>query len=115
MKLSTLLKSACAKINDFQNIKVEPKSKYGNKKVVVDGIAFDSRKESRMYIKLKRLQLAGEIQNLELQVHYELNPNGAFSYKYVADFKFIDKRTGITTVMDVKGFKTREYKKKKRL
>jgi hypothetical protein len=34
---------------------------------------------------------------------------------YVADFVYIDCTTGLEVVEDAKGFKTREYKKKKRL
>ena len=43
------------------------KRKYHNKKVTIDGITFDSKKEARRYQELKLLERAGEIQNLELQ------------------------------------------------
>lgn len=49
-------------------------AKYGNRKVVVDGIEFDSAKEARRYSELKLLQRAGQIEQLELQKEFELIP-----------------------------------------
>jgi hypothetical protein len=48
--------------------------KYGNKKVVIDGIEFDSKKEARRYRELKLLEKAGEIKDLQMQVKYILIP-----------------------------------------
>ena len=48
--------------------------KYGNKKVDIDGILFDSKKEARRYCELKQLQQAGVISGLELQKEFELIP-----------------------------------------
>ena len=48
--------------------------KYKNKKVEVDGIEFDSKKESRRYWELKLLQQAGKITDLQLQREFELIP-----------------------------------------
>lgn len=76
---------------------------------------FHSTKEANRYSTLKILLKAGEIGFLELQVPYELNPGGEFSYKYIADFVYIDARTGDKIVEDCKGFRTAEYKKKRRL
>lgn len=58
--------------------KVEIKStmsKYKNKKVVVDNILFDSKKEANYYTKLKILKDAGKITDLELQksLYYKIN------------------------------------------
>lgn len=50
------------------------KNKMHNKKVTVDGITFDSKKEARRYCELKLLERAGQIQNLELQKEFELIP-----------------------------------------
>ena len=49
-------------------------SKYGNRKVTVDGISFDSVREARRYKELKLLLLAGEIIGLQMQVPFELVP-----------------------------------------
>lgn len=48
--------------------------KYGNRKVVVDGIEFDSQKEAQRYWELKLLQRAGKITDLQLQREFELIP-----------------------------------------
>lgn len=48
--------------------------KYGNKKITIDGIEFDSRKEAERYSELKLLERAGEIKDLELQKSFELIP-----------------------------------------
>lgn len=48
--------------------------KYKNKKVTLDGIVFDSKKEARRYGELSMLQRAGEISDLELQKEFELIP-----------------------------------------
>jgi hypothetical protein len=48
-------------------------------------------------------------------VPFELNEGGTHSYKYVADFVYLDARTGQKIVEDTKGHRTREYIKKRRL
>ena len=97
-------------------------NKYNAKKVSVDGIEFDSKKEARRYQELLLLQKAGEIYLLERQKVYELLPaqrepdtvgkrGGVIKGKlleraveYVADFVYTDKN-GKTVVEDVKGFR----------
>ena len=96
-------------------------NKYHNKKVVIDGIEFDSKKEGNYYIKLKAMTKAGLIDAVELQPEFILIPsfkkNGKTYRKttYKADFKYIDKITNRIIVVDVKGFKTKEYMLKKKL
>lgn len=65
-------------------------SKYGNKKTVVDGITFDSAKESRRWSDLCLLQRAGKIKGLARQVPYPLIVNGVTVAKLVADFIYYD-------------------------
>ena len=48
--------------------------KYGNRKVQIDGYSFDSVKEGNRYLELKYMLAAGEIQDLEMQKQYELQP-----------------------------------------
>ena len=48
------------------------RNKYFNKKTMVNGIEFDSRKEARRYQELLLLQRAGEIQNLRMQEKFVL-------------------------------------------
>lgn len=97
-------------------------SKYHAKKTTVNGITFDSKSESMRYRELQMLERAGEIKDLQLQVPFELIPGemGADgkklrAIKYVADFVYTDCRTGKQVVEDKKGFRTPEYKLKKRL
>ena len=47
-------------------------NKYRNKKVIVDGKEFDSKKEGDRYKKLRLLERAGEISDLELQPRFLL-------------------------------------------
>lgn len=94
-------------------------SKYHAKKTVVDGIEFDSAKEAKRYAKLRDMAEAGEIQDLCLQVPFELLPSferDGVKYrgmKYIADFVYY--RDGKRVVEDCKGMKTAEYKLKKKL
>ena len=50
------------------------RSKYGNRKVIVEGINFDSEREAKRYLILKDYQNKGDISDLKLQVVYELIP-----------------------------------------
>ncbi len=120
MPLDQLKKSACASLNQqvFEEIEGKPKpkkSKYGNSKTEVNGIAFDSAKEANRYTKLLLLLKVGQIGLLRLQVPYELNPGGTHSLIYIADFVYVDVATSQEVVEDAKGHRTREYIKKRRL
>jgi len=81
----------------------------------VDGIIFDSEKEANRYRELSFLLKAGVIGLLERQVEFELNEGGTHSLKYIADFVYLRADTGEKVVEDCKGFRTKEYRKKKRL
>lgn len=101
---------------------IQKRPKYGNKKTVVDGITFSSRKEAAYYHRLKFMQSQGLIFNLKLQVKFDFLVNSApLRYvdsnrviKYVADFEYTTP-IGERVVVDVKGFKTRDYLIKKAL
>lgn len=94
-------------------------NKYRNKKVIVDGKEFDSKKEGNRYKELRLLERAGEISNLELQPRFLLQDkfkkNGKTYRKieYVADFKYIEN--GKTIVEDVKGIQTDVFKLKHKI
>ena len=114
--LSDLKGMACAPLNQHlfeEEVKVKKRSKYNNVKVEFDGYVFDSQKECNVYIALRMRITAGEITGLELQVPYELNEGGSHSYKYIADFEYIEN--GVKITADAKGFKTAVYRKKKKL
>ena len=112
------------------------KAKYGNRKVVREGITFDSLKEYRRFCELSLLEKAGQITNLQRQVKYVLIPQqreftneiyergkkkGCFKpgrilereCSYIADFQYIEN--GKTVVEDVKGMRTKEYIIKRKL
>ena len=97
------------------------KSKYKNKKTMLDGITFDSQKEALHYSELKILERAGIIKDLELQPVFEITPkykkNGrnVRCIKYKADFAYYDIEKAKNVVVDVKGMKTDVYKLKKKL
>ena len=96
------------------------RSKYNNKKTVVDGIVFDSKKEARYYDALKLLQQAGEVTKIELQPKFELLPtfkkNGVThrAITYIADFK-VTYADGKVEIVDVKGIETQVFKIKQKL
>ena len=94
------------------------RSKYGNKKTVVDGITFDSKWESQRYLYLKSLEKAGRVQNLQLQPRFIITVNGQKICTYVADFQY-DKETKDGEwehiIEDAKGVETPEFKLKKKL
>ena len=100
--------------------------KYNNKKIIVDGITFDSKKEAKRYKDLKMLERAGIIHDLQRQVKYVLIPaqyertslvcvkgNNKGKPKkgrlierecaYYADFVYM--QDGNTIVEDVKGYR----------
>ena len=96
------------------------KSKYGAKKIEIDGIKFDSKRESERYTVLKYLESIGDITDLQLQVPYELQPKYVMDGKTIrsitdrADFVYKDKH-GKTIIEDSKGYRTKEYLLKKKL
>lgn len=96
------------------------RSKYGAKKVTVNGVTFDSQKEYRRFCELSLLERAGKITDLQRQVKFELIPSQRIDGKvveractYVADFVYIEN--GKKVVEDTKGFKTKDYIIKRKL
>ena len=100
--------------NMLKSVK-ESTSKYHSEKVTLtlkDGSehTFDSRKEAKVYSELAIREKAGEIQNLQIQVPYELIPKQKKSdghternCQYIADFVY--EEDGQTKVVDVKGYR----------
>lgn len=112
------------------------RSKYGNRKTVVDGITFASKKEANRFRELQLLERAGKITALQRQVKYVLIPTqreftneiykkgahqGHFKpgkvlekeCSYIADFAYI--QDGAYVVEDTKGIRTEAYKIKRKL
>lgn len=117
------------------------KSKYKSKKVMRDGLVFDSLLEYRRWRELLLLERAGKIQDLKRQVSFELIPaqyeeipTGEYyvrgekkgqekikrvcveqSVCYVADFVYRNAEDGKTIVEDAKGFETKDFIIKRKL
>ena len=92
--------------------------KYGNKKVTVQGIKFDSKWESERYLYIKSLERAGRVRNLELQVRFNLLVNDQKICAYIADFRYEKENANgdwETIIEDAKGVETPEFKLKKKL
>lgn len=98
-------------------------NKYGAKKVTYDGKTFDSQKEAKRYAELRLLERGKVIKDLKRQVGFMLIPAQRDeigrvierSVTYMADFVYVDCKTGQTIVEDTKGFKTKEYIIKRKL
>lgn len=98
------------------------KNKYGNKKVEVDGIKFDSKAEAKMYSQLKQLESTGRVEDLIVHPKYELFPRLKLldgttqrAISYSADFQFYDNDQRRLRVVDCKGWKTQVYALRKKL
>lgn len=107
--LSDIKNSACGSRNPQLEGATGKKSKYGNKKVELDGHFFDSKGESRRYVHLRMLQSAGEITGLRVHTKFTL-----LSCSYEADFDYFTK-DGVYIVEDFKGFKTQLYRLKRKM
>ena len=79
-----------------------PKNKYGNRKTVVDGVTFASKKEALRYSELRLLEKAGKIRYLRLQPHFDFVHNGVKICRYVADFEYMDVELNRQITEDVK-------------
>ena len=118
--------------------KISAANKYGARKIVLDGIAFDSKKEANRWAELRILERAGQIEDLRRQVEfvlipaqyedstdvYQKGPNKGKPKRgkllehecaYIADFVYRVKETGRTAVEDTKGFRTKDYIIKRKL
>lgn len=92
--------------------KAKPKSKYGNKKVSVDGIIFDSQAEANYYCNLKILLRMGEIDGFCRQPRFIITEGvDGKGAEYVADF-IIFFPDGTYKIVDVKGVRTEIFKLK---
>lgn len=107
------------------------RSKYHSRKVTVNGITYDSKKEATRHYELMLLERSGAISDLKRQVEFELIPpqkepdtigkrGGVIkgktiehAVKYVADFVYTEN--GKQIVEDTKGFKTKDYIIKRKL
>lgn len=117
-----------------------PRNKYGNRKITVDGVTFDSKKEAARYRELRLMERAGYIIKLQRQTKFVLiptqrEPSGEIysrgekkgqpkpgktiehEVSYYADFTYWKKTDNDWkyVVGDVKGVRTEVYKIKRKL
>lgn len=97
-------------------------SKYGNRKTVVDGQEFDSKKEAMRWIELRYMERAGLITQLSRQTQFELIPNQRESGKvveravtYKADFTYWANGQYVCEDVKSRATKTKEYIIKRKL
>lgn len=101
----------------MKNVK---KSKYNSKKVVVDGIEFDSKDESLYYLFLKGLLDEDEIKDFKLQPKFELIPKFVYLGKrrqaitYTPDFE-VEHNSGEKVLIDIKGMSTQQGDMRRKL
>lgn len=107
------------------------RSKYGAKKINIDGETFDSKKEAKRWKELKLREDLGLISDLRRQVKFVLVPaqrepdtvgsrggvhKGRVIEREVAYYAdFVYQQDGKTVVEDVKGMRTETYKVKRKL
>ena len=97
-------------------------SKYGAKKVTIDGITFDSKAEGRYYEHLQKLKKTGVVEDFEMQKVFTLLDKFAHpqtgktvrAVTYRADFE-VYYSDGRVEVVDIKGFITDVFKIKAKL
>ena len=119
-------------------------SKYRSRKITVDGVTYDSKKEYRRWKELCLLQKAGKITDLERQVPFELIPAQKRIVETGERYKrndpargiragdpktkvvtleqscvyvadFVYRQDGRQVVEDTKGVRTADYKIKRKL
>lgn len=84
--------------------KEKKRQKYGNQRVEIDGMKFDSKHEAQVYQELRLRVLAGELKCVLRQVPFDL-PGGI---RYIADFVTIRPDMSIEGVYDAKSEITRK-------
>lgn len=95
-------------------VKPARRSKYGAKRTVVDGISFASKLEADRWGVLRQRERLGLIQDLTRQPRFQLIVEGDPVTVYIGDFQYLDAK-GQVVVEDAKGYRTPEYKIKRRL
>jgi len=102
-------------------------NKYNAKKVVIDGIKFDSQLEAKTYRDLRLLQAGKKIKNLSTQPKFlvinkfvtkcDFTKSGKTTHSdayYTPDFRYETMDNKIV-IVEVKGMKTEAYQLRKKL
>ena len=101
------------------------RSKYGNRRIKIDGYSFDSTKEGNRYMELKYMLAAGKIKDLQLQKPFILQEafrakDGSWvrDIRYICDFYYYDYDKDEWIIEDVKSAATKDnsvYRLKKKM
>lgn len=84
------------------------RGKFNNKKIIIEGIVFDSKLEAKRYKELKFLEQKGLIRDLQLQKKYLLQPKYRKNNRtireitYRADFSYFSIKDNKYIIEDVK-------------
>jgi hypothetical protein len=99
-------------VEQLQALHSSKRQPVNSRKVILDGIQFDSGAEAQRWQELKLLQRAGDIQQLDDHPVFTIQEKGkdAFGQRfrqrtYTADFQYWDVAKGHWIVEDVKGGK----------
>lgn len=95
--------------------KKKSKSKFGNKKINVNGILYHSKGEYARECALNTQQKAGIIKDLKRQVTFSLDVNDVHVCKYVADWSYTIVKGDVRVIEDFKGVKTEGFILKSKL
>ena len=90
-------------------------NKYGNKKVTVSGVTYDSKGEYQRECALKIQEKSGIIKNLKRQVRFSFIHNNVKICDYIADWAYTIVETGTPVIEDWKGFETDMFKLKSKM
>lgn len=100
--------------------KQQKSSKYHAKRIEVNGVVYDSKKEAKRAAVLEQQEKYGIITNLQRQVPFELQPGYTNNQGkkirpiiYIADFTY--EKDGKKIIEDTKGFRTELYRIKKKI
>lgn len=89
---------------DYQKLIGKPKrSKYGNEKVVIDGITFDSKVEGKYWTHLRLRERAGEVYGIIRQKPFPIELGGMSICTLRVDFYFFDHTVNRMRAVDIKG------------
>ncbi len=107
-------------VAEYKRVSKSKKPKYGNRKVELDGLTFDSVAESKYYQQLKWLETNKQINFFRCQPRYRLQDGFEKDGKkhrpidYIADFE-IHHLDGSIQVVDVKGALTDVFRLKQKM
>lgn len=102
-------------LKENTDIQINPKyNKYHNKRLVIDGIRYDSKKEYERHKCLLLLEKANKISDLRIHDKKDiiiLQEDPLITY--IPDFCYYEN--GVFIIEDLKGFQTKEFKLKKKM